>query len=202
MVLPKMPQNPLRRAVRDLRQGLNRSRQLVHDIAQELAPSSYGVSTSPPVETHPPKATTSPMYEGVSDAETLAYQWERILDDLQHLETEHLPMKGRIGNRACDCIAKAARDLRRHALETVPIAARQGVSTGILDEIGEWAQHMISIGTLQAVNSGKYNDEYLRQAGIASKYRKEIERLKGECRTCPTMVDLKKFLEDRQKRGR
>jgi len=51
-----------------------------------------------------------------------AYQLDLILlDDLDHLETEHLPSKGRIAGVPCDCISKAGRSLRRHARETIPM---------------------------------------------------------------------------------
>lgn len=190
-LLPKLPGNPVRKAVHDLRQGLDHGRQAIRDIAGEM---HFG-----PVETE----VSSPkvLYEGVSDKETLTYQVDRLIDDLQHLETEHLPMKGRLNGRPCDCITKAARDVRRHGLETVPIASRQGVSPKVFDEMAKWADKMIPIGTLQAVNSGKYDEVYLEEAGTASIFRKEMEKLKGECERCPAMVDLRDFLKRRREGG-
>ena len=134
---------------------------------------------------------------GISDASTLDYQIDRLVDDLQHLETEHLPAKGRIANQPCDCIAKAARDLRRHALETIPIASRQSKDAQLFSELASRADHLIEIGNLEAVNSGNYDEEYLRQAGQISSYRKQVEKMR--CGTCgEALKTLKEHMEKRK----
>lgn len=91
-----------------------------------------------------------------------AYQLDLILDDLDHLETEHLPSKGSIAGVPCDCISKAGRSLRRHARETIPIAARQARETKVYSEVAPWAERIMEIGTVEAVASGQYDEEYLR----------------------------------------
>jgi len=146
--------------------------------------------------------------ESVSDESTLKYQLELLVDDLQHLETEHLPNKGRIEGKACDCIAKAARDLRRHATETIPIASRQGADPKIFAEIAQVANYLKEIGTADMVKSGRYDDEYLAQAGIISSYRKAVERMLTElkggstsgCEGCPTTESLREYLKHKRER--
>ena len=124
------------------------------------------------------EAALSPQPLSVSDSETWNYQTDLLLDDLQHLETEHLPAKGRIAGKPCDCISKAARDARRHARETIPIAARQGKDTEMLTRIETWANNLVTIGTLKATSSGVHDEQYLKEAGEASKFRKELEKLR------------------------
>ena len=133
----------------------------------------------------------------VSDTTTLDYQIDRLIDDLQHLETEHLPAQGRIAGKTCDCIAKAARDLRRHSLETIPIASRQGKDAKLFSELASRADHLIEIGNLEAVNSGNYDEEYLRQAGQISTYRKQVEKMR--CGTCgEALKTLKEYMGKRK----
>ena len=135
-------------------------------------------TTAKPIE-HP---STEPP-RSASDEATLKYQLDLILDDLEHLEQEHLPGQGRLNGEVCDCISKAARSLRRHAKETIPIASRQGEDPQLFSELTEWARHLMDIGTIDQVTTGKYDNEYLDQAGTASKYRKQVAPLFS--RVCP-----------------
>lgn len=158
----------------------------------------------------PPKGEESPATKeevskgvspqiGVSDSTTLDYQIDRLIDDLQHLETEHLPAKGLIANQPCDCIAKAARDLRRHALETIPIASRQGKDAKLFSELASRADHLVEIGNLEAVSSGLHDEEYLRQAGQMSSYRKQVEKMRVGCEPCgEALKTLREHLEKRR----
>lgn len=138
----------------------------------------------------------------VSEAETLNYQLDLLLDDLAHLETEHLPQRGRINGKACDCIAKAGRSLRRHALETIPIAGRQGIDASIFSDLADRADRLITIGTAQAVTIGEHDGEYLSAAGELSLLRKSLETLKSKvvasCEGCAIVKPVKQWLRDRQ----
>jgi hypothetical protein len=125
-----------------------------------------------------PAAVTEPEgIAGVTDRDTLIYQLDLILNDLDHLETEHLPEKGRIADLPCDCIAKSGRSLRRHSIETIPIAARQGQDTAIYSEAADWAGRMMEIGTQEAVVSGAYDAQYPLESGTASKLRKRFQKI-------------------------
>ncbi|MFA5186439.1 MAG: hypothetical protein WC551_08190 [Patescibacteria group bacterium] len=154
----------------------------------------------------PSEEKTGSALAGVTNQATLAWQLDHLIDDLLHLEVDHLPLQGIIDGKPCDCIAKAAREARRHAIETVPIAARQGVDAKIFTEIARWANHLIDIGTLDAVRSGKYDQEYLEQSGTASNFRKQLEAMlsqlrkshRQECETCPSILNLKTFLDERR----
>jgi hypothetical protein len=92
-------------------------------------------------------------------------------------------------------------------METIPIAARQGAEAKIFMEIAQWANHLIDIGNLTSVQSGKFDDEYLSQSGTASKFRKRLEaelsELKKshreECETCQSLTSLKEFIQKRRK---
>lgn len=123
---------------------------------------------------------------------TLEYQLDLLLDDLSHLE-EHLPAKGKLLGTACDCIAKASRSLRRHARETIPIAAREGKGTGPFDAIALEADYLMGIGTLEAVKSGKYDAEYLSHSGVISKFRKSVDKMLAEVKECPECEEIRRL---------
>lgn len=95
-------------------------------------------------------------------------------------------------------IAKASRDLRRHSLETIPIASRQGKDASIFSEMVPLANELMEIGTATAVKSGRYDDEYVRVAGIVSNYRKKIDKLLAECEHCDEIQDLATFIRQRR----
>lgn len=153
-------------------------------IGEQTLPTVYEEPEAPPqLESEWGVAEKGTPGASISDKGTLLYQIDRILDDLQHLETEHLPARGLIDDTACDCIAKAARDLRRHALETIPIASRQEKDAEIYSELALLASHLMEIGTSEAVKSGRYDNEYLTQAGTISQYRKQIQALLSELKT-------------------
>ncbi|MDP2660734.1 MAG: hypothetical protein Q8R28_08395 [Dehalococcoidia bacterium] len=137
--------------------------------------------------------------EAVTDQETLQYQLDELLDDLQHLETEHLPAKGLLMGKPCDCMSKAARDLRRHARETIPIAARQGKDPALFDRIAAWADKFVRIGTAEEVGSGRHTDEYLRGAGEASSLRKELNQFAQNCKPCAARAQQMKALGEKLK---
>jgi hypothetical protein len=157
-----------------------------------------GGSTDKDAETSTPDA--------VSDDSTYRFQLDLLIDNATDLETVHLPNKGRINGQSCDCIAKHARILRAHAKETIPIASRQGKDSRIFAEIATIADNLMQIGAKTAVESGKYDDIYLDQAGIMSTYRKKLENLLGQahtsyatqCKDCPTTLNLKAFIEKRK----
>lgn len=205
---PKLPPNPIK-PLRDLlHEGMAQIHEAEDDI-RSLTTELKGKESERPawpsgtIPAHPEMAPESgtEMEGTVSEEATLKYQLERILDDIQHLETEHLPAKGRIASLACDCISKAARDLRRHLLETIPIASRQGKDAVIFSEMVPVAQHLIDIGTMVAVKSGQYDNEYLEMAGVMSNYRKKITQLIAECETCGKMEDLATFIRERRKQS-
>lgn len=194
--------NPIRMVGKVLRGGLQSVEGALRDIDSVVADINREVS---------PERSAPPAPEDkISDEETLRYQLEAIVDDLQHLETEHLPAQGRIAGKVCDCISKAARDLRRHARETVPIAARQGKDTALYSQVAAWAQEMVRIGTADMVASGQFDEEYLRQAGVASTLRKAFEGLAAEvrpkgfresCAECGPVEDLREWLKRKKGEG-
>ena len=202
--MPKLPENlnPIRLVGKVLRDGLQSVEGALRDIDSVVADIDREVS---------PERSAPPVPEDkISDEETLRYQLDLILDDLQHLETEHLPGQGRIAGKVCDCIAKAARDLRRHTRETVPIAARQGRDTTLYSQVAAWAQEMVRIGTADMVASGQFDEEYPRQAGVASVLRKAFEGLAAEvrpkgfratCTECGPAEDLREWLKRKKAEG-
>ena len=200
MGLPKFPpENPLQK----LSKFLSQSVQAVQEAINEVDAAAKVIDKGMQVEAVQPQV----MPPSITDEGTLRYQLDYIIDDLQHLETEHLPNQGRIMGEPCDCIAKAGRTLRRHALETVPIAARQGQDATIYRHVADWANSVMDIGTLDAVNSGKFDEEYLKRAGAASTLRKSFEQLKTQlrpkgfsesCEECGALEDLKSFVKRRK----
>jgi len=164
---------------------------------EKEAGKSSGVNQN--IATEPktaPTASTAP--ETTLEAHSLDYQLDRILDELQHLETEHLPTKGRLDGAPCDCIAKAARDLRRHARETIPIAAREGKDATIFSAIADEANYLMEIGTADAVRSGQYDAEYLKHSGVVSDFRKSVDKMLAEVKSrsssgCPECEELRRL---------
>jgi hypothetical protein len=124
-----------------------------------------------------PETTNVTQLNTVSNTETLAYQLDLILDDISHLETEHLPAQGKILGKPCDCIAKAGRSLHRHAIETVSIAARQKKYPAVFSKLADIGSSCMAIGTLDAVASKQYDNEYLTLAGDISILRKQVDAL-------------------------
>ena len=203
--LPSLPKLPNPAQIPELfdriTKGIDYASQLVEIVGKgvDKVADALGKEDRPPVATKErPLTKASPQTEpstqpetppGVSDEATLKYQLDLILDDLEHLEVEHLPGQGRLNGEICDCIAKAARSLRRHAKETVPIASRQGEDPHLFSELTEWAQHLMDIGTIDQVETGKYDDEYLEQAGTASNYRKRVAPMFS--RVCPHCEEVR-----------
>lgn len=188
--LPK-PLETLRELVGDGRRQLGRAREDIRSIAKEF----HG-AVSPEV---PSRERTS--LAGVSDSETLEYQIDHLLDELNLIEV-HLSERGRIAGKPCDCIAKSARRIKAYAQETIPIASRQGKETEIYSQMATWAAEMQEIGTEEAVASGGFDERYVTESGSASLLRKSLERMKGECQACGRLEDLKSFLERRRSEGK
>ncbi len=89
-------------------------------------------------------------------------------------DNTYVTLHGAIHN----CIAKAGRDLRRHARETIPIAAREGLDASIFASMAAEGEQLIGIGTSDKVSSGQHDQDYLRHAGVASNLRKELEKMR------------------------
>lgn len=167
--LPKLPM--LRDAIEDARGTLREATDGIKDIASALRLRDTGRSEV----TKPPITSPAPQAQGVSDKETLEYQVDHLLDELNLVET-HLSEGGRIAGKVCDCIAKAGRRIRAYATESVPIAARQGMSPQVFVEMATWGEHLMKIGTPEAVESGQH--DYPKESGTASRFRKELGKLK------------------------
>ncbi len=189
---------------RTRRQARQRSSELKE--AAEKLPSSPQPPTGLPAISIETGILSKPP-EIALEAHSFDYQLDALLDDLQHLETEHLPAQGRLQGLPCDCIAKVARDLRRHARETIPIAAREGIDATIFSEMAAEGEHLIEIGTVETVRTGVYDAEYLKHAGTISNYRKAVESMRAElrqkgdrsCPECATLKELSRYMEYQRK---
>ena len=207
--------NPVKEVIEDARAIIKSGREEISSIASALR-----VEGKPPLESTSEEATSNRVAEAAAEptplpkppeialeAHSLDYQLDTLLDDLQHLETEHLPAQGRLQGLPCDCIAKAARDLRRHARETIPIAARESKEATIFSEMAAEGDRLIEIGTVEAVRSGLYDAEYLKHAGTISNYRKAVERMRQElspksqepCPECETLKELSRYMKYQRK---
>lgn len=187
---------------------IDRGLSVIDKVSSKL--DKFTVTETPQMKSPETTRTTTSALKTVPGASgeephTLEYQLDHLLDELQHLETEHLPAKGRLLGSACDCISKAARSLRRHARETIPIAAREGKETSLFDAIAEEADYLMGIGTLEAVRSGKYDSEYLSHAGTISNFRKSVDKMLAEvkggtdCPECEELRRLSRVFSERRK---
>lgn len=185
--------------IRSAREGITTMASALHVerpslLTETIEPKAE--TKEPAQETVRPEKETTPV-SGVSDAETLQYQVDNIVNELVQLETLHLPAGGRIMGKSCDCIAKHSRIIKALAQETIPIAARQGKDSGIYSQLAEWAKEMQKIGTKVAVDSGQFAERYRAESGEASKFRKAIESGK-DCPTCGEPKRLSEFLKQKE----
>jgi hypothetical protein len=224
--LPKLPHpphlaplirnaNPLKEIVEDGRALISDGRSRITELADAIRVE--GIEPEPelpvkevvskPVDTPPVTSSvtssdvthvTPAKVTGVTDAETLQYQKESIVDELAVLE-KHLAEGGKLfgGEGSCDCIAKHSRLVKKFAAESIPIAARQGKDTVVYTELADWAKEMQRIGTKEKVDSGEFADRYSVESGMASKFRKSIEG-NQECVTCKPPKKLSDFLKERK----
>jgi hypothetical protein len=132
---------------------------------------------------------------GVSDAETLQYQIDSIVDEMTVLEA-HLAAGGKIAGKACDCLAKHSRLIKKLAVESIPIASRQGKNTEIYTQLAAWAKSIQDIGSKEAVESGQYTERYPKESGNCSKLRKAVDAGKP-CTTCGGPKRLPDFMKSK-----
>lgn len=121
------------------------------------------------------RITTGITKGGPTDAETLQYQHEHLTEELSLLET-HLSEGCQIFGKPCDCCLKAAKRIKAYAMESVPIAARQGVETAVYTNLADWAISLMPKVEKAVVEAGTYAKEYPEQSGQASLFRKELEK--------------------------
>jgi len=138
-------------------------------------------ASSPPVNVAPekpsgpapvPAATQIPMSK-VTDRDTMIYQLDHILRPLRQIEL-HLSEGCKINDKACDCCVKSSSDIINFSDETIPIAARSGVSPEIFHDLSQWAQ---KIERITAPNN-RVDETIMRQeSGEASTKRKLIQAM-------------------------
>lgn len=198
--------NPVKEIIEDTRQlirgGKDEIRALADALRLEGRPSRLAEPLSEPVV--PAKVAdvvhvTPAKVATVTDAETLQYQKESLLDELAVLE-RHLADGGKIFGASCDCVSKHSRLIKRLSTESIPIAARQDKGTKIYSELAGWAAEMQAIGTKAAVDSGQFTSRYPVESGKASLFRKAIEGGK-DCVTCDPKKPLptvREFLKQQQ----
>lgn len=198
MGLPKLPNIDNALLVFDkASNAIDRGLSFIDKVGNKL--DQFGITEKSPTQQIVPAKG-----KGVTDQQTLAYQLDHIIAPLRQLEL-HLAEGGKIAGVPCDCIAKAAIDVSIFSEETVPIAARQGEDAKFYTELASWAKRMQSIGSEQAVSSGKHDDEYLAESGTASRFRKQVQALLSELKTipeeeCPTCEAVKTLKEHMEKR--
>jgi hypothetical protein len=97
---------------------LFRSPRLKHleEMRDQLAAEEQQLTPAPSETPSEPLGPQSKETVAVTEQQTLVYQLDLLIDDILHLQTEHLPSKGRIAGLPCDCIAKAARELLAFSL--------------------------------------------------------------------------------------
>lgn len=195
------PPNPLEIIRKGLREGQNqigKARQDLHSItggplSLTSRPSATGITEAKPA--------SSP---GVSDADTLRYQLKNLIDALDQLGL-HLSEECKILNVPCDCCEKHGGRVRAFALETIPIAARQGKTTDIFTSIADWGGFIEEIGTEQNAQSGLLSKKYRDESGRASVFAKDLRKMKaklqnGGCASCAEMKEsLADFIKTRKK---
>lgn len=97
---------------------------------------------------------------------------------------------------ACDCCQKHAIDVEMFALETIPIASRMGIASSIFSEIAAWAKRIQDISSVRQIESGKFDEQYITEAGVVSTFRKSVDKMLTEVKTgadCPECEELRRL---------
>ena len=210
--LPKLPgigESPFSVAGNFVKESIDGIKQVAQSIDASLGTIDTELSNVGGPEEETSEGAGMSTTDGVSDDSTYRFQLDLLIDNATDLETIHLPNKGRIAGKPCDCIAKHARILRAHAKETIPIASRQGKDSLLFGDLATVADHLMLIGTKEAVESGQNDQAYLQYAGVMSSYRKQLESLLSQakttyseqCKTCPTSQKVKALIEKRRQSG-
>ena len=164
-----------KRSLVSLNHGRHQAHQRVHPVPPTCIGQSLLRNTIRITAEGQPDTDSITKLGTVSNTETLVYQLDLILDDISHPETEHLLAQGKILGKPFDCIAKTGRSLHRHAIETVSIAARQKKDPVVFSRLADIGSRCMEIGTLDAVATHQYDNEYLTLAGDISTLRKQID---------------------------
>ena len=128
--------------------------------------------TETKVEEKPPRRVhLEPRKSGVSTEETVAYQ-NREMVKVMRTMAKHCAQKFRIFNKPCDC------GQRRHILEiedlaedTIQMVDNPDVYYRII-EVGKELEPKV---TLNAIGSGRYDDEYPKYAKVYRELCKELD---------------------------
>lgn len=196
--LPANPLEPLKTVVRRSRERVEKAGTEIRTLGDELRGFAL---TQSQIHTRAPVAAKEPLY-GVTDKDTLLYQLDHLVSVLKQLET-HLSEGCKIMGVPCDCCGKHALEVRTFAMETIPIAARMDRETLIYQDIANWASTIEEIDTPEKVESGEYDENYRKESGTASKFRKKIQSMIAELKKeeeCPGCEEMKETISEFIKR--
>jgi hypothetical protein len=199
------PFDGVRRVIHDARDKIQDAGAGIRTLAEDMGGLAGHVTEDKPQQIETPE-TTETQAAGVSDVNTLKYQIHHLIDNLDDLEM-HLAEGCQIMGVPCDCCGKHASRTRRFAIETIPIAGRQGQDPYLFTEVATWSGHIENIGSEQNARSGKYKETYIRESGNASSFRKKLQKLQSslegeECPGCEEMKDsLSEYIRERESGG-
>lgn len=192
--------NPMKEVGSVLREGIQSIQGAIDDIDSSIKGIDGGTRTQPKAEEAP---------ASITDEETLRYELDKLLKEARQFEI-HLSEGCKIEGKPCDCCVKHAKDIRYFSQETISIASRMGRDPTIFKELADWARKIESISSVEDIESGKYDSQYLDESGTASRFRKELEKMRYEvrpkgfretCQECGAIEGLKVAMERKRAGG-
>lgn len=179
MALPGFPDlGPINR--RALRDGLGSLKESIDRSYAEMTGEEPGTVESnfpelsasgvlPPMSPAP-SSLGAPRLKGVTDEQTIRYQYKSVRAELMLLQ-KHLREGCAIEGIACDCCEKHPEQLEALALESFGMTADP-----VFVDVANWARKIQPITTQEASESGQYAEVY---PNLALEARQLIKTLMG-----------------------
>lgn len=170
--LPSNPLEPLREMIREGRERIEKAGNDIRSIAEELRSTSSDTTITiqsagkvPQIE---PQSVS--QYSLPTTEETTRELKRRLAKELYRAELD-LATKLRIAGKPCDCLeSKHTLGLEATAEELIASEPNNAVYFEIL----EWLKHNRPKVTIEAISSGRYDNEYPVMAAEFRGFRKRI----------------------------
>lgn len=191
--LPANPLEPLREIVREGRERIEKAGSDIRSIAEEL--HSTIPDTTPTIQSTEKMPQIEPQsvsqYSLPTTEETTRELKRRLAKELYRAQLD-LSAKLRIAGKPCDCL-ESKHTLGLEATAEELIASEP--DNAVYFEILEWLKQNQPKLTIEAISTGKYDDEYPRMAAEFKGFRK---RIMGTT-TLSAMIEPEMTLEEAKK---
>lgn len=179
MAIPGFPEigpinrKVLREGIGSLKESIDRSyAEMTGDDPGMVAENFPELAASGVLPTMPPGPSSliAPRRKGVTDEQTIKYQYKSVRSELMLLQ-KHLREGCAIEGVACDCCEKHPEQLEALAMESYGMTAAP-----VFADVANWARKIQPITTQEASESGQYAEVYPQ---LALEARQLIKVLMG-----------------------